>query len=339
MAVVAAAAGLWSERKAAACFLGTCDALIVANQVTQIGQMVTQLSHMVTSLGSLSDILSTADQALGMTTELVESDSPTMGNIGRMRETVDTLRELELQGVGLSTAGSVVGAFNQRIPGTTDVAGWLDVLANAETAMVSGAFGSWAVPNARAREVLQSLQLMAAGTRSYQELWVDMEGDAPAVLTETDIRSVTADPAAQDRLVAWHEEREAEAATALVHAHAQAEAATAMAAVSEEVSRILEETRGDDLMRLQRLEQAGLTVDVIATELRVAQAQLAAYAAAREAWERYEAEAARREARARWLAATERGRQMQEDFEAEMAALTGNELAAIHRRFPSTAGW
>lgn len=337
-AVAAAAAGLWSERRAAACFLGTCDALIVANQVTQIGQMVTQLSHMVSQLGSLDGILDTANRSLGMTQELVESDSPTMGNIGRMRETVDRLRELELQGIGLSTAGTVVGAFNQRIPGVTDQAGWLEVLANAETALVSGAFGSWAVPNERAREVLQSMQLMAAGARSYQELWGDLEEDGPAVLTEADIREVTADAEAQERMVEWHEQAEATAATRLVHAHAEAEAASAMAALVDEVSRILEETRGDDLMRLQRLEQAGLTVGVIETELGLAQAQLAAYQGARETWERYAAEAARREARAQWQTDRLLARQMQEQYAAELEDVA-NAFDDGHRYFPSTAGW
>ena len=304
--------------------IGGGNAAIIANQITQIG-------HMVSQLQSMNDVL--AD-----TTELLTSDDVGMGNIGRVREVMDGRWGMDRLGDGLSSAAGVAGAFNQRIPGVTDAAGWLNVLANAETALVSGAAGSWTVPNAEARDVLQSLQLMAAGTRSYQELWGDVEAQAPGVLTETDIRSVTADAAAQARLLAWHEEREAQAATALVHAHAGAEAASSMAAVSEEVSRILDETRADDLMRLQRLEQAGLTVDVIATELRVAQAQLAAYQAAREAWERYAAEARRREERARWQAGMVRARQRQNQALLDVAAAApANETS--HRNLRSTAGW
>ena len=171
--LVAAAAMAWSTQRARACggigpFAINCDGIIIANQVTQIAQMVTQLGHMVTSLDSLSGILSTADQSLGMTEQLVESDDPEMGNIGRMRDAMDELRAMELSGIGLSSSGGVVGAFSQRIPGVTDEAGWLGELAAAEAGLVSGAFGSWAVPNGRAREVVQSLRLMATGSQSFQ---------------------------------------------------------------------------------------------------------------------------------------------------------------------------
>ena len=337
-AVVAATAGVWSERRATACLLGSCDALIVANQITQIAQMVTQLSHMVTQVGSLSGILGTADQALGMTQQLVQSDDVGMGNIGRMRQGVDRLQALELQGIGLSSSASVVGAYNQRVPGVTDEAGWLGVLANAETALVSGAFGSWAVPDGAGREVLQGLQLVASGVGSYQEQWADLEAQAPAVLSEVDVRALTADPAAQDRLVAWHERAEAAASARLVHTHAEAVAASSMVALTEEVQRVLEETRGDDQMRIQRLQQAMLTVGVTETELRLAQAQLTAYQAARETRERYAAEAARREARERWRTDLLLARETQEQWEAGLEDV-GDDLVESYRYVPSTTRW
>ena len=165
-----------------------------------------------------------------------------------------------------------------------------------------------------------------------------MEADAPAVLAAADIRALTDDPAAQNRLVERHEAAEKAAAARLVHAHAEAEAASAAAALVEEASTVLTDLRADDLMTLQRLNQAQLTAAVTEAELRLAEAQLAAYQAARDAQERYEAEAARREARARWQADMLLARQRQEAAEAELAA-EADRVVDSYRYTPSTLGW
>lgn len=337
-----AAAGA-TTRRASACggigfFAINCDGIIIANQITQIGHMVTQISRMVEQLGSLSGILDGVDQTLGMTQQLVQSDSPTMGNLGRLRDAVDRLREMELQGVGLSSAGGVVGAFSQRIPGVTDQAGWLEELAAAEAGLVSGAFGSWAVPDQTSRDVLESLRLMATGTQSFQGIWTDMEADAPAVLAEADVRALTDDVAVQDRLVERHERTEEAASARLVHTHAEAEAASAVAALVDEASAVLTDLRADDLMTLQRLEQAQLTAAVTEAELRLAEAQLAAYQAARGAQERYEAEAARRAERARWQADVVAAAAAWDQRTAADEAGSDDRRTG-HRYFPSSADW
>ena len=122
--VMAVAIGTWSSRRAEACLFGSCDAIIIANQVTQIAHMVTQISKMVDQLQSLDGVLAT-------TTELVTSNDVGMGNIGRLREVTDAEWLIGRHGIGLSTSTSAggVGAFLRRIPGVTDEAGWLDVLA------------------------------------------------------------------------------------------------------------------------------------------------------------------------------------------------------------------
>ena len=80
--VAAVAIGTWSSRRAEACLFGSCDAIIIANQVTQTAHMVTQLSKMVDQLQSLDGVLAT-------TTELVTSNDTGMGNIGRLRKVTD----------------------------------------------------------------------------------------------------------------------------------------------------------------------------------------------------------------------------------------------------------
>ena len=102
--------------------------------------------------------------------------------------------------------------------------------------------------------------------------------------------------------------RKRRAAAELTHAHAVAEAASTLAVQVGESAAHLSDLRDDDLMRMQRVDQAALANGVTQTELLLAQAQLAAYEAAREARERYEAERARREAAARWQADTVRAR-------------------------------
>ena len=161
--VVAAAAGTWTSRRAQACLFGSCDAIIIANQITQIAPMVTQIGRMVEQLQSL-------DGVLDVTTELVTSNDVRMGNIGRLREVTDAGWLIGRHGIGLWTSTSTggVGAFLQRIPGVTDEAGWRDVLAAprlgdplAATVLLGGrpstetsaaepsAFRSWAAPAGR----------------------------------------------------------------------------------------------------------------------------------------------------------------------------------------------
>ena len=114
----------WTARRAQACLFGSCDAIIIANQITQIAHMVTQIGKMVEQLSSLDGVLAT-------TTELVTSNDIGMGNIGRLREVTDAGWLIGRHGIGLSTSTSSggAGAFLQRSPGVTDEAGWLDVLA------------------------------------------------------------------------------------------------------------------------------------------------------------------------------------------------------------------
>ncbi|MCY4662077.1 MAG: hypothetical protein OXF93_20080 [Acidobacteria bacterium] len=342
--VVAAAVGTWSGRRAEACLLGSCDAIIIANQVTQIAHMVTQIGKMVEQLSSLDGVLAT-------TTELVTSDDIGMGNIGRLREVTDAGWLIGRHGIGLSTSTSAggVGAFSQRIPGLTDEAGWLRVLAAPETALLAtrpatevlaalpGAFDTWTVP-AEAAGVLASLEAMGSGGRSYRGVWDDIEALAPAVLTEAQLRAVTDNPAVQARLVDAHERAQAASSADLVHAHAEAEAASFLARQVGEASAALADLRNDDLMRTQRVGQAQLAAAVTGTEIALAHAQLAAYEAAREARERYEAERARREALARWQADALRARTEQAAFAAELAAVAGP-LADSHRRVPSPSDW
>ncbi len=342
--VVAAAAGTWSGHRAEACLFGSCDAIIIANQVTQIAHMVTQISKMVEQLSSLDGVLAT-------TTELVTSNDVGMGNIGRLREVTDAGWWLGRHGIGLSSSTSAggVGAFSQRIPGLTDEAGWLQVLAAPETTLLStrpatevraalpGAFDTWTVP-AEATDVLAALESMGGGGRSYRNVWDDIEALAPAVLTEAQWRAVSDNPVVQTRLVDAHGRAEAVSAADLVHAHAEAEAASFLARQVGEASAALADLRGDDLMRTQRVGQAQLAAAVTGTEIALAHAQLAAYEAAREARERYEAERARREALARWQADAVRARAEQDAFAAELAAVAGP-LADSHRRVPSPTDW
>ena len=342
--VVVLAAGTWSARRAQACLFGSCDAIIIANQVTQIAHMVTQIGKMVEQLSSLDGVLAT-------TTKLVTSNDIGMGNIGRLREVTDAEWWLGRHGIGLSTSTSSggVGAYSQRIPGLTDEAGWLRVLAAPETALLAtrpatevsaalpGAFDTWAVPT-EAVGVLAALESMGSGARSYRNVWDDIEALVPAVLTEAQVRAAVADPAAQTRLVEAHERAQAVSASDLVHAHAEAEAASFLARQVGEASAALADLRNDDLMRTQRVGQAQLAAAVTGIEIALAHAQLAAYEAAREARARYEAERARREALARWQADAIRARAEQAAFTAELAAVSGA-LADSHRRVPSPSDW
>ena len=342
--VVAAAVGTWSSRRAEACLFGSCDTIIIANQITQIAHMVTQIGRMVEQLQSL-------DGVLDVTTELVTSNDIGMGNIGRLRELTDAGWSIGRHGIGLATSTSSggVGAFSQRIPGLTDEAGWLQVLAAPETGLLAtrpatevlaalpGAFDTWTVP-AEATGVLAALEAMGSGGRSYRGVWDDLEALAPAVLTEAQLRAAVGNPAVQTRLVAAHERAQAVSSADLVHAHAEAEAASLLARQVGEASAALADLRNDDLMRTQRVDQAQLAAAVTRTELAVAQAQLAAYETARAARERYEAERARREALARWQVDALRARTEEAAFAADLTAVAGP-LADSHRRVPSPSDW
>ena len=340
--VVTVAAGTWTSRRAQACLFGSCDAIMIANQVTQIAHMVTQIRKLVDQLSSL-------DGVLDVTTELVSSNDIGMGNIGRVREVTDAEWLLGRHGIGLSTSAGGEGTFSQRIPGVTDTAGWLAVLAAPETTLLAtrpateiltarpGAFDTWTVPP-DARDVLAALEAMGSGARSYRTVWDDLEATAPPVLTDAEVRAVTNNPAAQARLVAAHDRAETIASTDLVHAHAEAEAASFLAQQVGEAAAALADLRGDDLMRTQRLGQAQLASAVTGTEIALAQAQLAAYEAAREARGRYEAERARREALARWQADAVQARAEQAAFVTELTAVEGA-IIDSHRYVPSPSDW
>ncbi len=360
-AVVAAAAGTWTTRRAQACLFGSCDAIIIANQVTQIAHMVTQISRMVDQLQSLDGVLAT-------TTELVTSNDIGMGNIGRLREVTDAGWLIGRHGIGLSTSTSAggVGAFLQRIPGVTDEAGWLDVLAApglgdsaSATVLLAGrpatetsaaepsGFRSWAAPSGpawsgpgrnAAREALDVLGDVAEGTATWRTVWDDIEAALPPSVTAADLRGLRLAREVADRVVRIWRRSERRAAAELTHAHAVAEAASTLTVQVGESAAHLADLRNDDLMRTQRVDQAALANGVTQTELLLAQAQLAAYEAAEKARERYEAERARREAAARWQADTVRARTGHDAFVADLAAARAAVIDS-HRRVPSPSDW
>ncbi len=358
---VAAAAGTWTTRRAQACLFGSCDTIIIANQITQIAHMVTQIGRMVDQLQSLDGVLST-------TTELVTSNDIGMGNIGRLREVTDAEWLIGRHGIGLSTSTSLggVGAFLQRIPGVTDEAGWLDALAApglgdpaAATVLLGGrpatetstaapsAFRSWAAPSGpawsgpgrgAAREALDVLGDVAEGTATWRTVWDDFEAALPPSVTAADLRGLRLAREVANRAVRIWRRSERRAAAELTHAHAVAEAASTLAVQVGESAAHLSNLRDDDLMRTQRVDQAALANGVTQTELLVAQAQLAAYEAAHKARERYESERARREAAARWQADTVRARTEHDAFVADLQA-AGTAVIDSHRHVPSPSDW
>ncbi len=359
--VVAVAAGTWTSRRAQACLFGSCDTIIIANQVTQIAHMVTQIGRMVDQLQSLDGVLST-------TTELVTSNDVGMGNIGRLREVTDAGWLIGRHGIGLSTSTSLggVGAFLQRIPGVTDEAGWLDVLAapglgdpaaatvllggrpaTETSAAEPGAFRSWAAPSGpawsgpgrnAAREALDVLGDVAEGTATWRTVWDDFEAALPPSVTAADLRGLRLAREVANRAVRIWRRSERRAAVELTHAHAVAEAASTLAVQVGESAAHLSDLRSDDLMRTQRVDQAALANGVTQTELLVAQAQLAAYEAAHKAREHYEAERARREAAVRWQADTVRARTEHDAFVADLLA-AGTAVVDSHRHVPSPSDW
>ena len=351
LAVAVYAAGPWATRRVQACggiglFSINCDGIIIANQMVQIGHMVSQIGQMVSQLQSLDGVLT-------MTTELVSSNDPAMGNLGRVRDMLDRQWQMAKDGTGLTTDASGVGAFIQRIPGVTDAGNWLSALAPAGTALLgtrpatatgaaeTGAFAGWALPDEGAnREILASLEDMGDGTRSYRGVWEDLVsgGDVAALLTPAHLEGLSDDPDVRDRLLAEHAAREGRASAALVHAHAEADAASFLVQQVGASAAALADLRLDDLTREQRVPQATLAALSASTELAVAQGQLAAYRAAREARERYEAERERRAARAAWHASVAAGRAGLMARNAAWEAETGDRQAAA-RYYPSSRDW
>ena len=347
LVVAMIAAAPWATRRVEACggiglFSINCDGIIIANQMVQIGHMVSQIGQMVSQLQSL-------DGVLDMTTELVSSDDLTMGNLGRVRDVMDRQWRLALEGVGLTTDATGEGAFIQRIPGTTDVSGWLAALAPAETALlgtrpatavgaeVAGAFAAWALPDEGANlAVLAALRAMGDGTESYRDVWEDMV--VAPLLTTAQIEALTTDQDTQARLLAAHAAQEARASAALVHAHAEADAASFLVQQVGASAAALADLRQDDLMRTQRVPQAQLAALTASTELAVAQGQLLAYEASRRARETYEAERARRAARAAWHASVAEGRAGLHAREAAWEA-EGSARETSARYYPSSRDW
>ena len=341
----------WATKRVQACggiglFSINCDGIIIANQMVQIGHMVSQIAAMANQLRSMDGVLS-------MTTEFVNSNDPAMGNLGRVRDMLDRQWQMAKDGTGLTTDASGVGAFIQRIPGVTDAGNWLAALAPAGTALLGtrpatatgaaapGAFAGWALPNEGANlDVLADLVDMGDGTRSYRGVWEDMvtSGAVAALLTPAQIDALTDDPDLRARLHASQVEREAVASARMVHAHAEADAASFLVQQVGAAAAALEDLRLDDLTREQRVPQATLAALSASTELSVAQGQLAAYQAARETREQYEAERMRREAIIEWQAGMVAGDAAWAAVELADAAESNNREDG-HRYFPSSRDW
>ena len=343
--------GPWATTRVQACggiglFSINCDGIIIANQMVQIGHMVSQIGQMVSQLRSLDGVLT-------MTTELVTADDPSMGNLGRVRDLLDRQWAMAKDGTGLATDATGVGAFLQRIPGVTDVGGWLDAVAPAATALLgtrpatatgaarAGAFATWALPDEGATlAVLGALADMGDGTRSYRGVWEDMVsgGGIAPLLTTGHFDGMTDDPDLRDRLVAQEAERDALGSAALVHAHAEADAASFLAQQVGQSAAALADLRLDDLSREQRIPQATLAALTASTELALAHGQLAAYEAATRARDAYEEERARRAARAAWAASVTDGR---DGLVASAAAWDAAQAARqdAARYLPSSRDW
>ncbi|MYF39026.1 MAG: hypothetical protein F4219_09760 [Gammaproteobacteria bacterium] len=351
-AAVAAVVMIGPRQRVEACLLGTCDSIIIANQVTQIAQMVTQLAHMVTQIDTLDDVLTD-------TNELLTSNTYPMGHIGRLREIreQDFFRRYLKNGLAQSTAlGAPEGLYSARIIGLSDEPGWLNVLAaprlgdpTSSTVLLGGrpatetnvaepsAFRTWPVPSGgawsnaarnAAREAIDVLGDVAEGTATWRTVWDDIEAALPNTVRAADLRGLRLARAVTNRMVETWRRRERQAAAELQHAHAIAEAASSLQAQVGETAAHLGELRDDDLMGEERIDQAALTNGVTQTELLLAQAQLLAQEQAAAARARYEAERARREREARWLADIVRA-------ETEMEVFTNQSRGLAARRTDS----
>ena len=341
----------WATKRVQACggiglFSINCDGIIIANQIVQIGHMVSQIAAMANQLRSMDGVLS-------MTTELINSDDPAMGNLGRVRDMLDKQWAMAKDGTGLSTDAGGVGAYLQRIPGVTDVGAWLGEIAPASTtllgerpatatgAALAGAFAAWALPDEGTNlDVLASLSDMGDGTRSYRGVWEDMvtAGTVAPLLTATEFNGMTADLDLLDWLMAQEVERDALGSAALVHAHAEADAASFLVQQVGASAASLADLRNDDLSREQRIPQATLAALTANAEIALAQGQLAAYEASRKVREAYAQEQARRAARAAWAASVIEGQTGLVAFEAAWDEdRTDRQDAA--RYFPSSQDW
>ena len=324
-AAVVAVVLIGPPRRVEACLFGTCDAIIISNQVVQIGHMVTQIANMVDQLSGLTSI-----------DEILTTDLSGVGNMGRLRELRDQdfWRRYLGNGLGASTSLGGPGLYSQRIVGVTDEAGWLNFLAaprlgdpTAATVLLGGqpatettaaepsAFRAWSNPSGpawsnparnAARQAISTLGDVAEGTATWRSVWNDIEAALPNAIRPADVRALNLSADLETRIIDEWRRQERRAGADLQHAHAIAEAASTLGAQVGETAAHLGTLRDDDLMREERLNQAVLANGATQTELLLAQAQLLAQQQAREARERYEAERERREAIVEWQAAAAR---------------------------------
>ena len=367
--VLAAVLGTWSARRADACAFvlvfgsGTdvCGPLQLIEQAATVSQLVQQL----TELTSINEVLS--------------ADPGGTGNMPRLRELEDENWWRIVWGKGFSTSTvnpGDTGLFNQRVPGLSDEAGWLDILASPrlgdpactglglascrQTVLLGGrpatettaaepsVFRTWTVPASpvwsdpgrnAGREAIDDLGDVTEGTATLRTaVWDDIEAALPAATTEADLRALNLGAEAEARLIGTWEQRERQAGAELQHTHAIAEAASTLAAQVGETAAHLGELRDDDLMREHRLGQSVLANGVTQTELLLAQAQLLAQQQAAATRERYEREKRRREEQAEWRAEMATGRA---DWEARRADILAQRAARIaaHSRVPDPSIW
>ena len=362
VAAVTAVALMGSSERARACggigpFSINCDAIIIANQVTQIGHMVTQIANMVDQLSGLNSI-----------DEILTTDLSGVGNMGRLRELRDQdfWRRYLGNGLARSTSLGGPGLYSQRLPGESDEAGWLDILAaprlgdpasatvllggrpaTETTAADPSAFRTWPVPSGAAwsnparnaaRQEIGRLGDVAEGTLTWRSLWDDIEPTLPPAIRPADLRALNLGTEAETRLIRTWRQRERRAGAELQHAHAMAEAASTLQGQVGETAAHLGELRDDDLMREERLNQAVLATGMTQTELLLALAQVLAQEQAAAARERYEREQRRREDTAEWRAEMAQG---QADWQTRRADILAQRAARIaaHRRVPDPSIW
>lgn len=356
-AAVTAVVLIGPPKRVEACLFGTCDAIIISNQVVQIGHMVTQIANMVDQLSGLTSI-----------DEILTTDLSGVGNMGRLRELRDQdfWRRYLGNGLARSTSLGGPGLYSQRLPGESDEAGWLDILAaprlgdpTSSTVLLGGRpatettaaepsrFRTWPVPSGAAwsnparnaaRQAIDVLGDVAEGTATWRTVWDDIEAALPNAIRPADIRALNLGTAAETRLIRTWRQRERQAGTELQHAHAMAEAASALQGQVGETAAHLGELRDDDLMREERLNQAVLANGVTQTELLLAQAQVIAQQQAAAARERYEAEQRRREELARWQAGMVAGQAAWDARRADIIAGRATGIAAA-RRLPNPSTW
>ena len=364
--VLAAVLGTWSTRRVDACAFvivmgfgnggGTdfCAPIQVAQQVTEIARLVEQLTELRTISAG--------------TTELLTSNDIGMGNIGRVREVNDATWWLERWGRGLATGtgGAAPGLFSQRIVGVTDQGGWLNVLAaprlgdpaaatvllggqpaTETTAAETSRFRTWPVPSGAAwsnparnaaRQAIRVLGDVAEGTATWRTVWDDIEAALPSAIRPADVRALNLGNDLETRIIDEWRRRERRAGAELQHAHAIAEAASTLNAQVGETAAHLGTLRDDDLMRVQRVDQAVLANGVTQTELLLAQAQLLAQQQAAAARERYEREQRRREEQAEWRAEMATGIADWQTRRADVLAQRAVRMAA-HSRLPNPSTW